>query len=172
MESLLKFRKFEVFSKPVTASDGSQRTYEVVAHPGAVVVLPLLDEGRRVVMIRNYRWAVDRELWELPAGMLDEPGEPHEAAALRELEEETGYRAERIEPLCSFFASPGVMTERLHAFVAQGLTPAVQKLGPTERIRVEIVSMEEAIDMIREERIEDAKTIITLLRWQMRERTR
>lgn len=172
VESQLKCRKFEVFSKPVTAVDGSPRQYDVVVHPGAVVVLPLLDGGLRVAMIRQYRWAIDRELWELPAGTLDVPGEAPAAAALRELEEETGYRAERIEPLCSFFSSPGIMTERIHAFVADGLTKTAQKLGPTERIRVEIVSTDEAFEMVRDGRIDDAKTIVALLRWQMRERAR
>src|SRR5262245_16803471 len=99
---LLSTRKFTVNRKLLTGSDGRPHDYDYIVHPGAVVILPLLD-GNQCVLIRNYRPAIGRELWELPAGTLDVPGEPLEAAAARELEEETGYRAARLEKLCYFY---------------------------------------------------------------------
>ncbi len=166
MDSLLKLRKFEVVREHLTAPDGSAGTREFVMHPGAVVILPLLSDGR-CVMIRQFRPALGIELWELPAGTLDVPGEsPHDAAA-RELEEEAGYRAGTISHLCEFYTSPGILSERITAFVAGELTSTRQKLGPTEQIEVEPLPTAEVLEMVRDGRIVDGKTIITLLRWQM-----
>jgi ADP-ribose pyrophosphatase len=170
MKSILKCRKFEVFRRPIRTSGGEERTYEIIAHPGAVVMLPLLDGGRKVVLIRNYRYAVERELWELPAGTLDRPGEDPIAAAARELEEETGYQAGVLRPLGRFYTSPGILTELIRAFVASDLKKTQQRLEATEQIRVEVVDFAESIRMIRDGRIEDAKTIVTLLRWDLEQR--
>jgi ADP-ribose pyrophosphatase len=170
MESLLKCRKFEVFRKAIRTADGHEHAHEIIGHPGAVVVLPLLDEGRRVVLIRNYRYAVEKELWELPAGTLDVAGEDPEAAAVRELEEETGYRAGVMRALGQFYTSPGIMTELIRAFVAADLKKTQQRLEATEQIRVEVVDFGEAIGMIRDGRIEDAKTIVMLLKWDLEQR--
>ncbi len=169
MKSLLKCRKFEVVRQPVRTADGQEHWHEIIHHPGAVVILPILTDGR-CVMIRNFRPAVGRELWELPAGTLDVPGEQPEAAARRELEEETGYRAGRLTPLCMFYSSPGILDELLRAFVATELTETMQNLEPTEQIRVEPVDFAEALVMIRRGRIVDGKTIVTLLRWDMKRR--
>lgn len=167
MERILECRKFHVVREQVTGRDGKTHTREYVMHPGAVVVLPLLENGRAVVLRQN-RPAVGQALWELPAGTLDIPGEPIEKAAARELEEETGYAAGRLERLCSFFTSPGIMSEEITAFVATGLTPARQRLGPTEEIEVETRPLTELMEMIRDGRITDAKSMITLLRWSMK----
>ena len=167
METLLKCRKFDVIRRPIRTPDGKEHAYEIVTCTGAVVVLPLLDEGRRVVMIRNFRYTLDRELWELPAGMLDKPGEAPIDAAARELEEETGHRAGTVEPFGKFYTSPGILTEVIHAFVATDLEETEQALEPTEQIRVEILDFAETLRMIRDGRIVDAKTIVTLLRWQI-----
>ena len=171
MKSLLKCHKFEVFTKPIRLPGGGQRAYEIVAHPGAVVILPLLDGGRRVVLIRNYRYAIERELWELPAGTLDQPGEDPREAAGRELEEETGYQAGEMRAFGRFYTSPGFMTELIQVFVAADLKETRQRLEATEQIRVEVVDFAEAIRMIRDGRIEDAKTIVTLLKWDLEQRT-
>ncbi len=169
MDLLLKCRKFEVVSLPVRTTDGDERIYEFIAHPGAVVVLPLLGDGG-CVLIRNDRPAVGRELWELPAGTLDKPGEEPEVAAARELEEEAGYRAGRLERLCEFYTSPGILDECITAYVATDLTKTRQNLDPTERIEVEPTEMREALAMVRDGRIVDAKTILVLLRWDMERR--
>ena len=169
MELILKCRKFDVCRLEVPSRDGTPRQYEIVVHPGAVVVLPLLTP-ERCILIRNYRRAVGRELWELPAGTLDVAGEAPEHAAVREVEEETGYLAGSMKPLCEFYTSPGILTELIRAYVATDLTKTRQNLGATEEIRLELVNVEEALAMIRDGRIVDAKTIATLLRWDMERR--
>jgi ADP-ribose pyrophosphatase len=134
---------------------------EVVEFHGGGVIAALDDKGR-VLLIRQYRYAVDRELWELPAGIL-EPGEPPAACAARELEEETGYRAARIEPLCSYYTTPGGTNEMLHLFVATGLTPGQARLESDERIEVYPTPLRDARAMIARGEIVDGKTIIGLL---------
>ena len=111
-----------------------------MVHPGAVVVLPLLDDGR-IVMIHNFRHTMEEELLELPAGTLA-PGEPPIDAARRELSEETGYAAGSVEPFITFYTLPGICTERMHAFIATDLRAGEQRLEPGEQIRVEIVDLE------------------------------
>ncbi len=135
-------------------------------HGGAVIVA--LDEIRRVLLIRQYRYAVGRELLELPAGIL-EPDEPPEVCAARELEEETGYRAERIERLCSFYTTPGGTNEMLHVFLAQGLTPGRPRPEMDERIEVMSVPLEKALSMVERGEIVDGKTLIGLLMLWLRE---
>ena len=134
---------------------------EVVRHPGAVVVVGLL-EGDRVIMIRNHRVAVEERLWELPAGKL-ELGEAPEAAAARELAEETGYRAARLMPLGSFYTSPGFADELMHAFTAEAVEAGPPRLEPGEDIEVATVKLAEAVEMIRRGEIRDGKTIAALL---------
>jgi ADP-ribose pyrophosphatase len=133
---------------------------DVVVHPGAVVILPILD-ARRIVMIRNYRYAVEKELWELPAGTL-EPDETPIETARRELEEESGYRAGRIVPLQEFYTSPGVLDERMHAFVATELTEVGQNLQGTERITVRVLDRDEVRRMLVDGELADGKTIAVL----------
>jgi ADP-ribose pyrophosphatase len=165
METLLECRKFKVIGHSVRARDGRMVRREIIVHPGAVVILPILPDGR-FVLVRVMRHTLDRELLELPAGTLDRPGEDPPAAAHRELEEETGYRAGRMEPLCEFYPSPGVMTELIRAFVATDLTKTAQRLDETEQIRVEIMPADAALAAVDSGEIRDAKTMITLMRWQ------
>jgi len=167
METLLKCRKFEVVRKNCVARSGELRPLEFVLHPGAVVILPLLEDGR-VVLIRQFRHALDKELWELPAGTLDVPGEDPAAAARRELEEETGFVASQVDYLCEFHPSPGILTELIRAYVAKGLRPTRQQLEPMERITVESMPMSRALEMVRDGRIADGKTMIALLMYESR----
>lgn len=164
--SVLKSRKFEVqrWSFDGPAAVGGER--DIVVHPGAVVVLPLLG-GRDVLLVRNFRHAIGHELLELPAGTL-EAGESALSCAARELAEETGYRARHLQPLCSFYSAPGFCTERLHAFVATDLVAGAPQLEVGEMIQPEVHPLERVLKMVAEGTIQDAKTIAALAVYQMR----
>lgn len=146
-----------------TDEHGRRIERDIVRHPGAVLIVPVLDDDR-LVMIRNFRVAVGRALIEFPAGKL-ERGEAPERAAARELEGETGYHASTIRPLGAFYTSPGFTDELMHAFVAEGLTEIGQRLEAGEQIEVHIVSRIEALKMVDDGRIQDGKTIAALLMW-------
>lgn len=160
-ETVYQGVRFAVRRLELQGRDGGALTREVVVPSDAVVILPLLDE-QTVVLIRNERFAVDQTLWELPAGTL-EAGEDPATCAGRELAEETGYRADTLEPLTAFYPTPGFCTELLTAFRATRLTHVGQDLDANERITPEPTPMAEALAMVRDGRIRDAKTIATLL---------
>jgi ADP-ribose pyrophosphatase len=159
-EVLLKAGRFQVERLEYDVPGRGLVRRELVVHPGAVTILPLLDP-QTVVMIRNYRFSVGAELLELPAGTL-EPPEPPVDCASRELEEETGYRAAHFERLCEFYTTPGFTNERMHVFVATGLTRVEQRLEATEQIRVEIMPLADALAATTDGRIIDGKTIASL----------
>jgi ADP-ribose pyrophosphatase len=165
--------RVDLVLRPVGTNSGGTAVREVCLHRGAVIILPVLENGD-LVLIRNHRHTVGEELLELPAGTLEyaaEPGSPGDpvenpaAAAARELTEETGYTARRIEPFGWFYTSPGILTEKMYAFIARGLTAGRQALEDNEQIRVEVVSPARAAALIRENVIVDAKTIATLLKY-------
>ncbi len=160
-EIVFRGRRYNVERFDAPARDGQARPHEVVRHPGAAVVLPVLD-AERYVFIRNRRPAVNETLLELPAGTLDPNEEPLECAT-RELTEETGYTAERIEPLTSFFSTPGICDEEMFAFVAFDLIAGHQSLDDGEDIQVEILTRDAALAAARTGRIRDAKSLLTLL---------
>lgn len=157
---LLSGAVFSVERREYPRPQGRPVVREVVVHPGAVTILPLLDDGR-IVLIRNQRLTIGQELLELPAGTL-EPGEAPRDCALRELEEETGYRAATISPLCEFYTTPGICTERMWAFVARDLTHTQQNLQGAEQIRVCLLATDEVRRMLQAGEIEDGKTIAAL----------
>lgn len=134
-------------------------------HPGAAVILPLVDADH-VCLIRNHRVAVGETLIELPAGTL-EPGEPPAATASRELCEETGYTAGKIQLLTSYYPSPGVMDERMYLFLATDLTPGPANLEAGEEIENLVVPMAQARQMVGSGEIQDGKTLAGLMwYWQ------
>ena len=137
---------------------------EVVIHPGAVVILPIISDSE-IIMIRNERFAVDENLLELPAGTLEQDEEPATTAA-RELIEETGYRAKVLEPLFAFYTTPGFCNEMIHAFVAKDLEFVGQNLDESEKITTEVFTWEAILQMLRDGTIHDGKTIATLLYYQ------
>ena len=159
-------RRIRVAVDTTTAPDGSVIRRDMIFHPGAVVILPLL-VGGRVVLLRNHRFVIGETLWELPAGTV-EPNEPLEACAKRELAEETGYTADRWTSLGYLYASPGVLDEKLHLFVAQGLTPGTMRPEADEQLEPVVLDFAEAIRMCVSGEIKDAKTITALLLWERR----
>jgi ADP-ribose pyrophosphatase len=160
-EVVFQAKRFDVERVVQVTPDGVQHVREIVRHPGAVVVLPLLDDGR-VVFVRNYRVAVDETLIELPAGTLDRSEDP-QLAALRELAEETGYRAVNIEHLLTFCMSPGILDEKMYLYLATSLTAGELALEPGEDIQPFLCTWEEAIAMVRRGEIHDAKSLVGLL---------
>jgi ADP-ribose pyrophosphatase len=160
-ELLLQARRFNVFRETLITPEGKPLTRDVVRHPGAVVVLPMVDP-EHVCMIRQFRISVNRVLIELPAGTL-EPNEPPQVTAGRELIEETGYTAEKIEFLHAFLLSPGILDEKMHLFRATQLTLGKTAREEGEEIENLVVPLAEARRMIYRGEIEDAKTIVGLL---------
>ncbi len=150
------------------SDDGARHIREICVHPGAVVILPILPDGR-VMLIRNLRYTVGEYLLELPAGTL-EPGEAPMNCAGRELIEETGYLARKLKPLASFYASPGILTEKMHTFVATDLVPQEGEKDEGEEIELSPMTWDEALDAIRHGLIVDSKTIATLLLYDKFER--
>ena len=164
---LLQARKYRVERLHTQAPSGPH-DYDIIIHPGAAVILPVLDDGR-IVLIRNERISVERELLELPAGTLD-AGEQPQDCARRELTEETGYVAAEMEHLLSFYSSPGFCTELLHTFVARGLRPGPQNTEVGETIQLAPLPHDDVLAAIRDGRICDAKTIVSLLYYEQFQR--
>lgn len=159
-EILFEATRFRVVRRVERHADGERRR-EIVEHPGSVVVVPMVSDDE-VCLVEVVRVAVGETLLELPAGTLDRV-ESLEAAAARELAEETGYRAARIVPAGEFWMSPGILRERMHLFVADGLVPGPQDLEPGEQIRTRVVGFQRAVGMCLDGTIADAKTIAGLL---------
>jgi ADP-ribose pyrophosphatase len=154
-------RKIDLALQMLVLADGSRAEREVVEHRGAVALVPMVDPAH-VCLVRNHRYAIGRTLLEVPAGTLD-PGEEPAVTASRELAEETGYRAGRLTPLGSWWVSPGVFTERMHLFLCEDLEPGPADHQPDERLEPVVVPWEDALEMVRDGRIDDAKSMLALL---------
>lgn len=163
-EVLYAGKVFSVERHRVHEADGSYSSKDIVRHPGSSVILPVTDD-RKIILIRQYRVAISTEIWELPAGTRD-PRETFLQTARRELREETGYRASRWQKLLEYFPSPGFLNESMAIFLAEGLKPGPASPEADEQITVHAVSLTKALQMIREGKICDSKTIIGLLYWQ------
>ena len=146
--------------------DGRRVWLDAVRVPAVAYILPLLDDGR-VVLIRQYRPLVGAQIWELPAGTI-EAGESPEACARRELVEEAGYEAGRLEPLGEALADPGLTDERIFLFVARDLQPVARALDADEHIEVVLTTLAEAYHMADAGEILDAGTLLALFRLRSR----
>ena len=160
-ETLYRGRVLTLKLDQIIEPGGVRARRELVVHPGSVVVLPILTDGR-VVLVRQFRYAARRSLWELVAGSL-EPRENVLAAARRELMEETGYRARTVRHVLSFYPSPGFLTERMHLIQARGLTLGQAQPEVDERIKVGCFTRSELRSMMNAGKIEDGKTLVGLL---------
>ena len=145
----------------VVEPGGVRAVREVVRHRGSVAALPIHDDGR-VVLIRQYRYAVDQDVWEIPAGRLD-PGETPAEGARRELEEEVGLRATRLEPMSVFYTTPGFCDEVIHLFRATGLEAVKARPEEDERIEPVVLSLEAARAMVSRGEVREGKTLVALL---------
>ena len=150
-----------IYSTSVQLPDGRRATCDVIEHPPAVVIVPVLPDGR-LVLLRQYRPVISEYLLELPAGKLD-PGEAPEAGAARELEEETGYRAGTLRAITGFYPAPGSMTEWMTLFVASDLRLARAHRDEDELIELKRMTLEQALARADNGKIKDAKSLVGLL---------
>ena len=168
-EPIFSGRIIHVQVDEVQLPNGKTSTREIVKHPGAVAILPITDDGK-IVMVEQYRKPMDKVLVEVPAGKLEKGEEPAYTAE-RELEEETGYECQSLEWLISFYTSPGFADEIVHLYVAKGLTKKenAASLDEDEFVNVLEVTLEEAIELVKEQRIYDAKTAYAIQYLQLQE---
>ncbi len=167
-EYIYKGKRINLRLARLKLPDGRSAFREVVEHRGSVAIIPLLDNNR-IVLLRQYRPVIGEWILEIPAGTI-EPGErPHECA-LRELEEETGYKAGKITKLLEFYVSPGYTTEKIYLYKAENLQKLKPRPEPYEFLEVVEISLDDAIEKVLNGDIKDAKTIIALLYMAVQER--
>lgn len=160
-KKLFKGRALDLKVDQVIEPGGVKAKREVVEHKGSVVIIPRLSNGH-IILVRQFRYAAGKHLWELVAGSM-EAGESVLRAARRELLEETGYRARSVKKLLSFYSSPGFLTEQMHLVEATDLTPASAQPEADERIQVGEFSKGQIDELLRDKKIIDGKTLAGLL---------
>jgi len=140
---------------------GKHYLKNILQHPRSVAILPVIDRDK-IVLIKQFRFAINREIWEIPAGKLNKNEKPDDGAK-RELREETGYRSKELKKIGEFYLSPGYSTEYMYVFLAKGLKKAKQSLEDGEQITdVKVFSVNEVLKMIKSRKIVDAKTLLAL----------
>ncbi len=154
-----KGKIFSLWGGEVELDNGEKTVRDYVQHAGGVAIVPVVDDN--VILIRQFRIAIERDLIELPAGRV-EPGETSLSCARRELEEEIGYRATELIPLASYFSSVGFTDERMHIYLALNPEKTTLKLEADERIREVILPVATISEKLTAQEFEDAKTIIGL----------
>jgi ADP-ribose pyrophosphatase len=162
-EQLLDGKLLKVYRDRVRLPDGSESEREWIDHPGAAAVVPLLEDGR-VILVRQFRYPVGEEFIEVPAGKLDIKGESPTEVALRELEEETGWNAGRLFSLGAFHMAIGYCNEVIHCYLARDLHEVGSNLDHDEFLEVLYIPFEETLAMIEDGRITDVKTAVALMR--------
>ncbi|MBO0960859.1 NUDIX hydrolase [Neobacillus sp. MM2021_6] len=168
-EEIFSGKIISLHLQDVELPNGKQAKREIIKHPGAVAILAITDDNK-VVMVEQYRKALERIIVEIPAGKL-EKGEEPALCARRELEEETGYECESLELLTSFYTSPGFADEIVHVYLAKGLTKKenAAALDEDEFVNLEELTLEEAEQYVKEQKIYDAKTIFAVQYLQLQE---
>ena len=156
-ETIYRGKIFDVRRDAIREGEAEYQR-DIVVHPGSSVVVPVFAD-KTVALVRQYRHAAGKYLLEIPAGSLEQDESP-ETGAAREMEEEIGVRAERIELLSEFYVSPGFLTEKMFLYLATELTETAQNLDEDEFVEIERIPLETALEMVRDSRIEDAKTIV------------
>ena len=159
-QSKYQGKRISIRLENVRLADGTESTREIVDHPNTVVILAM-DGEDKVLFVRQYRRAPDRELLELPAGAMEAGEEPLQSAQ-RELREETGYAAGEMVLLGTFYSAPGTMTELLHSFLARNLRLDPLPADADERIELERMSFNDAVEAARKGNLKDAKTLASL----------
>ena len=162
-ETVYDGKLFKVVKEKVRLPDGRERPREIVVHPGAVALV-VVNNQERLVMVRQYRRATDSVLLEIPAGTR-EPGEDAEACARREVLEETGFSAGKVERLGGFYSAPGFCTEFLECYLLTDLKEGQSGGDEDENIEIEHLTFDEALENIRRGNIRDAKSIAGILMW-------
>lgn len=160
-EQLVDGVLLNAFRDEVRLPDGETSVREWIDHPGASAIVPVFEDGR-TLLVRQFRYPPHRTFLEVPAGKLDEPGEDPADVAARELEEETGWRAERFEPIGAAYPCIGYSNEIIHVFAAYGLEQGQQDLAEGEFVEVVEMQLNEAVARAREGEIKDMKTITAL----------
>ena len=160
-EPVFEGRLLHVYRDRVRLPDGRESTREYIRHPGASAVV-LLDGDGRVLLERQWRYPLSRAFWEIPAGKLDGAEDPL-VCAKRELSEETGYTAAHISKLTTIATTVGFSNEKIHIYAATGLTPGQQHTDEDEFINVVLVPLNEAVAMVEDGRIIDAKSAVAIL---------
>ena len=160
-EMIYAGKVFGVRKDEVEEPNGVRATRVVITHPGSVVVLPVLKDGR-ILMIEQYRYATRQYLWELVAGRIDE-GETVKQAAARELKEETGYSAERLTEFLDIWPTPGFLEERMHLLLAEGLTEGEATPEADEKIVSYAYTVKELKQMMTSGKLRDGKSIAGIL---------
>lgn len=164
-KNIYRGRIFDIVKTKLSAPDGKVFNRETVVHPGASAIVPLMGKDK-VLLVNQFRYATGQMLWEIPAGTLYK-NEPPFRCARRELEEETGFTAKTIKKATEFYSCPGFCTEKIHLYLAQGLSPGRNgaKQDADENIHCRIFSKPQIIRMLNNGKIKDAKSIIGLILW-------
>lgn len=157
----------DFYADTMALPNGHTAQWDFINHKGAAAVVPVLDDGR-ILMVRQYRNALERETLEIPAGSLNFVGEPKIDCARRELEEETGYQAGELEPLLTIHTTVAFCNEQIGIFVARNLKPTKQHLDEDEFVDVQAYELDELLEMIYSQKITDGKTIAALLAYKVK----
>lgn len=164
-ELVHKGKIIDYYQDTIIADNGMEEVFDFIGHKGAAAVVPVREDGK-ILMVRQYRNALDRETLEIPAGGREGTKEPTRDCAARELEEETGYKSDNLELLISIYTTVAFCNEKIDIYVARDLKPSKQNLDDDEFIEVEAHDIEELCQMIYDQKIQDSKTVAALMAYK------